>query len=968
MVDSSDLLLSLDHVKYRKSGDGRSPIGRLLLYKEHVEWRDDAGPEVLFIKFMQIKGQRVSPPNKSKVQLQLVLQNDEQSTFVFLNPTLDKEGLIKERDLLKETLQQALIAHRQRVNQLAAANEHDVKQTELREKQRILGENKHLDQLYTHLVASKLISAQDFWTDYYGSGGVTEGKTGVSGAFLSNIVQQEGTNGIKLNLNTEIIQAVFNTYPAVEKKHLELVPHEMTETQFWTKFFQSHYFHREREVLPSPNDPFSDCVKMDEAEMEKIHRDGVFRKRFDLEHLTDNVLNDFGKSDESKTHQYNTLVRRCNYLSEKILVDSKPTCVKDSIGDASRLIGFSVLNRLIEEDENRLESNELVEQFSQYDRQMLDINTDHGGVDRSYPSEEAANYKDIVLTLLESSSDEDILIPEDGDLDILDMEASDVCGTDSESVLDCSDPFDWGLSSAQFNELRAVHDAVAELLKHFWLCFPPITQELEDKLQRMAQTLLHYESNQLHDAEQHFGRKNVEHCYHMLAKAQARFKVYSQRKYVIFVSVAQTNKCRYCMIEQMRHTFTTAVIVDRSIKLFNLLKVSKYQFRYICNASRPELDFEFLLDDSNLEDIRRNITERKCVGDIDALRTKWNELKTIIDARKKSVISEKQLERMWDDFYAEAMRIPNMSHPDVPKGNYENARVLCSWGKKREDVCMLAEELIKSWRTLFHPVDASGEKSYAFVGAIANLERALIDYVFDRLCVLDFKPVSVSDLVSRKITEACGVFQTHSKSLQYSLQNEPDVALSGTGEMGIAAYMQNQTIDEERLPLRLVTMSRCYRPELSNSAREAKLYRVHEFNKVCVHYFILCSLTRVSHFQIEIQLDMPTEDLGPPAARKVDIEVWMPGRKIFGELSSASNCTDYQARRLNIRYRTRSGEVKFVNTCNGTAVASARTLIGLLESFQTDRKGLDDLPEVIRSRLKTVRPHPVKFQSAKPLL
>ncbi|KHJ90730.1 TFIIH p62 subunit protein, partial [Oesophagostomum dentatum] len=225
MVDNSELLLTLDHIKYRKPGDGRSPIGRLMLYREHVEWRDNAGPEILYVKFMQIKGQRVSPPNKSKVQLQLVLQNEEQATFVFLNPALDKEGLTKERDLLKETLQQALIAHRQRVNQLAASNEKDVKQSELKEKQRILGENKQLDQLYTHLVASKLISAQEFWTDYYQSSGTVEDKAGISGAFLTNIVQQEGTNGIKLNLNTEIIQAVFNTYPAVEKKHLELVPH-----------------------------------------------------------------------------------------------------------------------------------------------------------------------------------------------------------------------------------------------------------------------------------------------------------------------------------------------------------------------------------------------------------------------------------------------------------------------------------------------------------------------------------------------------------------------------------------------------------------------------------------------------------------------------------------------------------------------------------------------------------------------
>ncbi|VDO36649.1 unnamed protein product [Haemonchus placei] len=431
MIDTSELLLSLDHVKYRKSGDGRSPIGRLLLYKEHVEWRDNAGPEVLYVKFMQIKGQRVSPPNKSKVQLQLVLQNDDQATFVFLNPALDKEGLIKERDLLKETLQQSLIAHRQRVNQLAATNEQDIKQTELREKQRILGENKQLDQLYTHLVASKLISAQDFWTDYYSSTGIVEDKSGISGAFLTNIVQQEGTNGIKLNLNTEIIQAVFNTYPAVEKKHLELVPHEMTESQFWTKFFQSHYFHREREVLPNPNDPFSDCVKMDEAEMEKLHDDGVYRKRFDLEHLDDNVIKD------NKPATKATLVRRCNYLSEKILSALKPsTSSSDATDSPSKLI--------IEEEESRLESSELMDQTGQQECQNLCIKADQEGINVGL-------------------NDADQEYAEKG----------------------CGDPGDWGLSPAQLNELRAIHDAVAELLKHFWMCFPPVTPELEEKVRWM---------------------------------------------------------------------------------------------------------------------------------------------------------------------------------------------------------------------------------------------------------------------------------------------------------------------------------------------------------------------------------------------------------------------------------------------------------------------------------------------------
>ncbi|VDO36648.1 unnamed protein product [Haemonchus placei] len=403
--------------------------------------------------------------------------------------------------------------------------------------------------------------------------------------------------------------------------------------------------------------------------------------------------------------------------------------------------------------------------------------------------------------------------------------------------------------------------------------------------------------------------------------------------------------------------------------------------RCLSSSHRPELDFDYLLNDANLDEIRKNIAERKGVGDIDAVRRKWSELELLMSAPKKPLITETQLKKMWDELYFEASRIPNMCHPEAPRGSMENAKVMATWGEKREGPCVTAEKLIQSWRTLYFPSDASGERSYAFVGAVANLERALLEYVFDRVSALDFKPVSVPDILSKEITEACGVIQREEKDIQYSLRNEEDVALSGTAEMGISALLKNRIFQEEQLPYRLVAMSRCYRPEVSNSASEAKLYRVHEFTKV--EMYVVCAPEQSQQeldYLVDVQkgtfeslglhcrqMDMPSEELGAPAARKVDIEAWMPGRQLFGEISSASNCTDYQARRLGIRYINKAGEKKFVHTCNGTAVASTRTLISILETFQTERKSLEMLPEVLRNRLKTVRPPPLKFQLAKPL-
>ncbi|KHJ85788.1 hypothetical protein OESDEN_14477 [Oesophagostomum dentatum] len=108
---------------------------------------------------------------------------------------------------------------------------------------------------------------------------------------------------------------------------------------------------------------------------------------------------------------------------------------------------------------------------------------------------------------------------------------------------------------------------------------------------------------------------------------------------------------------------------------------------------------------------------------------------------------------------------------------------MAAWSEKREGNFLTAEKLVQPWRSLFYPTDVSGERSYAFVGALANLERVILEYVFDRVCVLGFKPVYVPDLVSKEVTEACGVSQRTQKDTQYSLQDEPDVALSGTAEV-----------------------------------------------------------------------------------------------------------------------------------------------------------------------------------------
>lgn len=176
--------------------------------------------------------------------------------------------------------------------------------------------------------------------------------------------------------------------------------------------------------------------------------------------------------------------------------------------------------------------------------------------------------------------------------------------------------------------------------------------------------------------------------------------------------------------------------------------------------------------------------------------------------------------------------------------------------------------------------------------------------------------------------------------------------------MALANFTSNKSFKASELPLRLMAVSRCFRAETSTLNEEKGIYRVHQFNKVemfgvCEPKFSESFLEEFRQIQTDIfrnldlnfkVLDMPPHDLGAPAYRKYDIESWMPGRKMYGELSSCSNCTDYQSKRLNIRLE--SGEL--AHTINGTAAAIPRLLIAIVESFQ-DPKGFVAIPKALQT-------------------
>ncbi|XP_008290390.1 serine--tRNA ligase, mitochondrial [Stegastes partitus] len=297
------------------------------------------------------------------------------------------------------------------------------------------------------------------------------------------------------------------------------------------------------------------------------------------------------------------------------------------------------------------------------------------------------------------------------------------------------------------------------------------------------------------------------------------------------------------------------------------------------------------------------------------------------------------------EHYVRALRLPNTSHPDVPVGDESQARVVELVGQKPEfdfkprGHVELGEKLgLIRQRHLAH---VSGHRSYYLRGAGARLQIALQNFAFDTVQRRGFIPMVVPDMLKAAVFEGCGMQPNAHRSQVYSLDPArfPDLNLAGTGEVGVAGYFMDHAVNWKDLPVRTVCSSTCYRAETDTGRETWGLYRVHHFNKVRTTHRREVSVGSMPSlclcvFSFRV-LDMPTQELGPPAHRKYDIEAWMPGRNSYGEISSGSNCTDYQSRRLNIVYEREDGSLQYAHTVNATACAIPRTVIAILETHQT---------------------------------
>ncbi len=301
------------------------------------------------------------------------------------------------------------------------------------------------------------------------------------------------------------------------------------------------------------------------------------------------------------------------------------------------------------------------------------------------------------------------------------------------------------------------------------------------------------------------------------------------------------------------------------------------------------------------------------------------------------------------------LRVPNIPAAEVPEGRDDSENVETSrWGEPRKfdfeplDHASLGEA--QDWLDFVRGARIAGSRNYFLKGDVSLLESAVLRFALDCMVAKGFVPLSVPTLVRTETMVGTGYFPGGEEQA-YRCDERDDLCLVGTAEVPVTALHQDEILTEAELPKRYVAQSSCYRREAGTYGKDTRgLYRVHQFQKVeqvvidvadeakslAHHHTILKNAEEVLR-----ALELPYRvvnvcggDLGQPQIQKFDIETWMPSRQGYGETHSASRFHEFQARRLNMRYRDAAGTVHFCHTLNNTVAASARMLIALLENHQ----------------------------------
>lgn len=414
------------------------------------------------------------------------------------------------------------------------------------------------------------------------------------------------------------------------------------------------------------------------------------------------------------------------------------------------------------------------------------------------------------------------------------------------------------------------------------------------------------------------------------------------------------------------------------------------------------LDRKFIIQ--NAEQVRENCQRRGVECDVDLIleldAQRLEKLKLAEELNRQANEKSKQIPKAKDDAEKQALikegralreqkdaaqretdeldakildlqtAIPNLTHPDVPTGG-EDGYTELSFGKTAKpefDFTPLDHVELGQKHDLFDfeaGARVSGAGFYYLKNAAVRLDLALQQFAISFLSDKGFTPITTPDLALTHILQGIGFTPRGPETQIYSIENS-ELNLVGTAEITLGGMLAGQTVPQEQLPMRVCGLSHCFRTEAGAAGRATKgLYRVHQFTKVEMFAFTAPDQSDQIHSEmrdleceifdaLEVPyrvIDTATGDLGGPAYRKFDLEAWMPGRGEggeWGEVTSTSNCTDYQARRLNVRFKAAGKKgTEFVHTLNGTAVATGRAMIAILENHQ-QADGSIRIPNVLQ--------------------
>jgi len=409
------------------------------------------------------------------------------------------------------------------------------------------------------------------------------------------------------------------------------------------------------------------------------------------------------------------------------------------------------------------------------------------------------------------------------------------------------------------------------------------------------------------------------------------------------------------------------------------------------------LDIKYIRD--NAEEVKENCKNRLCDVDINKLLELDNQRRTLLqkieilqaernNASKTKPTPEtiermkgigekiKKLETELKPIVLEHKelwyKVPNLTHSEVKVSN-------------NEDDNPVVDTYLEPTKFDFQPLDheelgrkldiidfdratkVSGAKFYYLKNQLAVLEFALIQYAFETIIKHGFIPFSTPDLAKREVLEGLG-FNPRGESTQVYNISDSDLCLIGTAEITMGGYHMNEVIKEDDLPKKYVAVSHCFRTEAGSYSKYSKgIFRVHQFTKIEMFQYVMPDKSEEAHKEVlEIEkeifkglkipfrvVDHCTADLGSPALRTYDLEAWMPGKPAkdgsngdWGEITSTSNCTDFQSRGLNIKFEDNEGKKDFIHMLNGTAIAVGRAIIAIMENNQ-QADGSIKIPEIL---------------------